>query len=319
VRLHAVANTGPRLLGGIDLGGSKIESRLFDGNLNELARRRVPTSKTNYDELVDAVCAELEWLEQQAGSPVPVGIGIPGVIDRSNGVAITANLPATGHRLGADLSARFNRSIPVENDCKCFALSEAVDGAGRSFRTVFGLVLGTGIGGGVCVDGKLASGLNNLAGEVGHFGLPAPLLEQEKLPIVSCGCGRVGCYETLLSGPGMTRLGTHYAHLLASPSEIVALASQGNESMSHAYRVWLMVLAEMIRTVQLTVDPDCIVLGGGLSQISGLGADLESTFIRHRIAGVRSPQFAIAKFGDCSGVRGAAMLARNALGGAGMR
>lgn len=319
VRLHAVAKTGPSFLGGIDLGGSKIESRLFDRNLNELARRRVPTPRTSYPDLVDAVCAELEWLEQQAGSPVPVGIGIPGVIDRSNGVAITANLPATGHRLGADLSARFNRSIPVENDCKCFALSEAVDGAGRSFKTVFGLVLGTGIGGGVCVDGKLAPGLNNLAGEVGHFGLPAPLLEQEKLPIVSCGCGRAGCYETLLSGPGMSRLGTHYAQRLATPSEIVALAAEGNQAMSQAYRVWLMVLAEMIRTVQLTVDPDCVVLGGGLSQIPGLGADLESTFIRHRLAGVRSPQFAIAKFGDCSGVRGAAMLARDTLDEAGMR
>jgi len=312
VRLHAIAKSPPTLVGGIDVGGSKIESRLFDGKLNELARRRVPTVKSSYPELVDAVCAELAWLEQQAGTPISVGIGIPGLIDRGSGVWLTANLPATGHRMSADLSARLNRSIPVENDCKCFALSEAIDGAGSKFRTVFGLVLGTGIGGGVCVDGKLAQGLNNLAGEVGHFGLPAFLLEEENLPLVSCGCGRAGCYETYLSGPGMTRLGTRYANRLATPSEIVAAADDGDRAMAQAYRTWLRVLAEMIRTVQLTVDPDCIVLGGGLSQIAGLSGALEETFIRHRIAGVRSPHFAIAKYGDSSGVRGAAMLALSA-------
>jgi predicted NBD/HSP70 family sugar kinase len=297
------------LVGGIDLGGSKIESRLFDGKLNELARRRVPTTKTSYPELLDAICAELDWLEQQAGTPIPVGVGIPGLIDKANGLALTANLPATGHRLGVDLSARLNRPIPVENDCKCFALSEAVDGAGSRFKTVFGLVLGTGIGGGVCVNGRLSQGLNAVAGEVGHLGLPAFLLHDEALPVLSCGCGRRGCYETLLAGPGLTRLGGHYANRLATPTEIVTAAGQGDAAMAHAYQVWLTVLAEMMRTVQLTVDPDCVVLGGGLSQIEGLAAAVETTFARHRIAGVRSPKFAIAKFGDSSGVRGAAMLA----------
>lgn len=243
---------------------------------------------------------------------MPVGIGIPGLVDVVTGASITANLPATGHKLSADLSNRLGRPTPVENDCKCFALSEANGGAGAGARTVFGLVLGTGVGGGVCVDGKLVVGLNGLPGEVGHLGLPAATVARHRLPLIACGCGRTGCYETLISGPGMRRIAEHVSGRAEEPPVIVALAAAGDDAMGEVLDIWFSILAELIYTVQLTIDADCVVLGGGLSRIEGVAERLAEVFPRCRMPGVRSPKFAVATFGDASGVRGAAMLVRTA-------
>ena len=312
VKLYALPKSKPKVFGGIDLGGSKIEACLFDERLELVTRRRVATSKGSYADLLDAVLGEVRWLEETAGTALPVGIGIPGLIDPATGVSITANLPATGHRLSADLSTRLGRRAPVENDCKCFALSEANGGVGAGFRTVFGLILGTGVGGGVCVDGKLVAGLNGLPGEVGHFGLPAAIVERYRLPLIACGCGRTGCYETLVSGPGMGRIAEHVTGRVAQPAAIVAEAAAGDKAMGEVFDIWLELLAELVHTIQLTVDADCVVLGGGLSRIEGVAERLAQVFPRHRMPGVRSPEFAVAKFGDASGVRGAAMLVRAA-------
>lgn len=243
---------------------------------------------------------------------MPVGIGIPGLVDAVTGASITANLPATGHKLSADLSNRLGRPTPVENDCKCFVLSEANGGAGAGMRTVFGLVLGTGVGGGVCVDGRLVVGLNGLPGEVGHLGLPAAEVARYRLPLIVCGCGRTGCYETLLSGPGMSRIAEDVARRPEEPTVIAAQAAAGDSAMGEVLDIWFSILAELIYTVQLTIDADCVVLGGGLSRIEGVADRLAEVFPLHRMPGVRSPKFAIAKFGDASGVRGAAMLVQTA-------
>jgi len=264
VKLHPLPDVEPKLFGAIDLGGTKIEACLFDERLDLVAKRRVTTPKKNYADLLDAIVDEVRWLEETAGVALAVGIGIPGLIDPATGVSTTANLPATGRTLSSDLSARLGRPTPVANDCKCFVLSEANGGAGAGRRTVFGLVLGTGVGGGISVDGKVVLGLNGLPGEVGHFGLPAELVARHKLPLPVCGCGRTGCYETLVSGPGISRIAEHLIGRAAEPAAIAAAAAAGDAVMGEVFDIWLALLAELVHTIQLTVDPDCVVLGDGL-------------------------------------------------------
>jgi len=300
----------PARFGAIDLGGSKIEACLFDGRLEPLERRRMATPAGSYEDLVAAVVDAATWLGRRAGGDLPIGIGLPGLVDPESGVSVTANVPATGRPLGADLAARLGRTIQIGNDCKCFALSEANGGAGAGFATVFGLTLGTGVGGGVCRHGRLVTGLNGLPGEVGHIGLPAHLVATRNLPVLACGCGRAGCYETLVSGPGMSRLARHLAGVEATPERIAAGAAAGDAGMAAAFALWLDLLAELLDTVQLTVDPDCVVLGGGLSRIEGLAGRVAEAFARHRMPHVRAPVIVVAKYGDSSGARGAAMLAR---------
>ena len=315
VRLYDLPAPPVRRIGGMDVGGSKIESVLFDRAMQPLARRRTDIRKANYAELLDTIAAEARWLEDQAEGALDFGIGLPGLIDPATGVALTSNLPASGHPLAADLAARLGRSVTVGNDCKCFALSEATEGAGAGYQTVFGLILGTGLGGGVTIGGKLVTGLNGLPGEVGHFGITAALAQEHHLPILPCGCGRRGCYETLVSGPGLSRLAGHMTGQAADPAAVARRAAAGDAGMAAVMRVWLDLLGQLVHTIQLTIDADCVVLGGGLSRIDGLVDRLGAVFARQKLPGLRSPAFAIAKFGDASGVRGAALMARAGAGG----
>lgn len=299
------------MYGAIDLGGTKIEACLFDANLQAMDKQRVATPRSNYADLLNTLVEQCNWLSKRAGIPdLPIGMGIPGLIERHTGLSITANLPAMGHPLQADLSSRLNRSIAVENDCKCFALSEAHSGAGRAYEVVFGLILGTGVGGGLCRRGELMSHHNGLSGEVGHFGLPSHLATQWKLPVLPCGCGRTGCYETLVSGPGMSRLCKHLTGVARDVPEIIRGRDAGDLELSQVYMKWLDLLCELIVTIQFVIDPDCIVLGGGLSRIEHLAQDLTESFPAHQLAGLTAPTIVCAEFGDSSGIRGAAMLAR---------
>jgi len=297
------------VIGGIDLGGTKIEATVFDRDLEIVGTRRVATPG-NYAALLDALVAQHDWLRTRADArQLPVGIGIPGVIDPATGLSNTSNLPATGMPLAADLSDRLGFSVPMENDCKCFALSEANGGAGKDRDTVFGLILGTGCGGGVCFKGALVKGRNGLPGEVGHFGIPAALANSLDLPCLACGCGRLGCYETLVSGPGMAALSHHLTGRNIRAEEIAAAVLDGDRDMEQVLDVWTKIVCELVHTIQLTIDPDCIVLGGGLSRIGGISARIQARYAAHRIDGVSGPDIVPAKFGDSSGVRGAALLA----------
>ena len=303
------------MFGGIDLGGTKIEACLFDADFLPVLSRRIATPATSYSDLVDAVIAQYDWLGMRAISDfgqrgrLSLGIGIPGVIDRKTGLSKTANLPAHDRPLRDDLARRIGFAVPILNDCKCFALSEANGGAGAGFVTVFGLILGTGCGGGVCHHGRLVAGRNDLPGEVGHIGIPAHHPALRDLPALTCGCGRIGCFESLVSGPGMQALSFHLTGTARSPQEIVLRATAGDHAMRLVLETWLDLLCELVHMVQLTIDPDCIVLGGGLSRIEGLAGILADRFDRHRLKGIDAPTFLAAEFGDSSGVRGAAMLA----------
>jgi len=297
------------MFGGIDLGGTKIEASLFNSDFEMMETSRIATP-SSYGELVDALVEQYGWLCESAGvRQLPLGIGIPGLIDHTSGLSLTANLPATGMPLHADLSDRIGFPVVVENDCKCFALSEANGGAADGHETVFGLILGTGCGGGVCYRGALVNGHNGLPGEVGHFGIPLELANSLNLPSLRCGCGRAGCYETLISGPGMSALSQHLTGIKIRPEQIVAAARDGNEDMEGVLSAWLEIVCELIYTIQLTIDPDCVVLGGGLSRIDGIGTRLSESFVAHRIQGIGGPEIFPALYGDSSGVRGAALLA----------
>ena len=303
------------MFGAIDLGGTKIEACLFDADLIPVLSRRIATPATSYSDLVDAVIAQYDWLRARASSDLghrgrlPLGIGIPGVIDRQPGLSKTANLSANDMPLRDDLARRIGFAVPIMNDCKCFALSEANGGAGAGFATLFGLILGTGCGGGVCHHGRLVTGRNDLPGEVGHIGIPAHHPALRSLPALVCGCGRIGCFETLVSGPGMQALARHLTGIEQSPQEIALGAAAGDPAMRLVFDTWLDVLCQLVHMIQLTIDPDCIVLGGGLSRIEGIVGSLADRFDRHRLKGTDAPVFLAATFGDSSGVRGAAMLA----------
>lgn len=295
--------------GGIDLGGTKIEACLFDANLEEITRRRIPTPASSYDALVDALVLQYAWLRDQAGVDVlPLGVGIPGLVDVATGLSLTSNLIAHGRPLRQDLSRRLGFPVPFQNDCKCFALSEARGGAGHGHRTVFGLILGTGVGGGVCHDGEIVQGRNELPGEVGHLGIPASAVFGVALPVELCKCGRLGCYETLMSGPGISRLAKGLIGRELQAQEIAAHAASDHD-LQRVLDAWAGITCELFRTIQSTIDPDCIVLGGGVSRIPGVLDLLSRHMPDHLIEGTRPPVIALAKYGDSSGVRGAAMLA----------
>jgi predicted NBD/HSP70 family sugar kinase len=301
------------MLGGIDLGGTKIEACLFDGGLNEVTRHRIATPTESFEALLDALLDQYNWLQAQVGSkPLNVGFGIPGLVEAGTGLALTSNLPSMGKPLRQELSRRLGFAAAMENDCKCFALSEANGGAGEGFETVFGLILGTGCGGGVCYHGRLVTGHNGLPGEVGHTGISVSATVGRSLPLRTCKCGRQGCYETLVSGPGMTALAQALHGLDISADQIAARAAQHDPLARDVLTVWADILCELLRSIQATVDPDCIVLGGGLSRMEGVAELLVERMPSHMIGGMRHPAIKIARFGDSSGVRGAAMLALQA-------
>ena len=293
--------------GGMDVGGSKIESALFDEHFQPLERRRVETACGTYEELLDCIVGEARWLDACAGGAVELGVGLPGLVDHTTGRALTSNLPATGRPLREDLLARLGRRVAMANDCKCFALSEANGGAGQGAETTLGLILGTGVGGGVTRRGRLVLGYNDLPGELGHIGIPGRLVVEWGLPILPCGCGRAGCYETLVSGPGLVRLARRHGAPERSPADIARLAGTGDPPMAAAMREWLTLLAQLIHTAQCTIDMECVVLGGGLSRIPDVAPMLTDVYRALQI-GDRETRFAVARFGDASGTRGAAML-----------
>jgi N-acetylglucosamine kinase len=291
--------------GGIDLGGTKIEARLFEGPqaiTTEL--RRIPTPQHSYAAMFDALVEQIQWLQEVSGrSDLPVGIAVPGIIDPDTGKVFTANTPATGHSIRDDLQTHLGRPFSVINDCMAFALSEACGGAGEGYHTVMGLILGTGVGGGLCVDGVLAHRAGGLAVEIGHVGLPASTIARHGLTPRRCGCGRLGCMETAVSGTGLANIA----------EEILGTRIEGAELVRHGYNeildIWADIAGECLLTIQLMLAPDCIILGGGLSNMPGVVLRLEQGLQRHALDTMKPTKLLVARHGDSSGTRGAALQA----------
>lgn len=297
---------------GIDLGGTKIEAQIFAEGWHVAARRRIPTPQ-DYDALVAAMAEQIAWARQEAGGSLPVGISAAGLVNPETGHAFTANLPATGKPFPADIEAATGQRVTYVNDCRALALSEAVFGAALGLTPVACVILGTGVGGGVAVDGRLLSGHAMVGGEFGHFAAPAYLVAQYGLPVVRCGCGRIGCTETYIAGPGLQRIAKALTGRDLTPQEIAA-AKATDPDVARVWSVWCDFVAEMIITLSFTFDPAAVVLGGGLSQIAGVTGDISAALSRAQLPGFRIPQVLLAEGGDASGARGAAYAALIAQG-----
>jgi len=288
---------------GVDLGGTKIEAIAIARDGRELLRRRVPTPRGGYDATLAAIVALVSDVERIAGERGSVGIGIPGAISPATRLVKNANSTwLIGRPLAKDLPRLLDREVRFANDANCFALSEATDGAAAGQAIVFGAILGTGVGGGVVIDGRAIVGADAIAGEWGHNPLPAP--RDDERPGPACYCGRRGCIETFLSGPALT---ADYDGV-TSGDEIVRRAAAGDGQAESALVRYEDRLARALATVINILDPHVIVLGGGLSNLDRLYASVPRLWTTHVFSDRVVTRLVRAKHGDSSGVRGAAWL-----------
>lgn len=293
---------------GIDLGGTKIEAIALDHTGKEKIRIRKKTPVGDYQQTLAGILALVEEIESQFGVTASVGIGTPGSLSPADsGVMRNANSTClNGEKLDRDLAEILKRPIKIANDADCFALSEATDGAGKNAHTVFAVILGTGVGGGIVVNGKLLSGPNRIAGEWGHNGLARPTADE--LPGRDCYCGRKGCIETFLSGPAFEcDYFTHSGEQLASQA-IVKLAQNGQGLANENLARYQDRLARCLAGVINIIDPDVVVLGGGMSNIKSLYQEVPQIWHQYIFSDIIKTRLLPPVHGDSSGVRGAAWL-----------
>ena len=289
---------------GIDLGGTKIEIVVLDPDGAEVARHRIATPST-YDATLTAIAGLVRDAEAELHARATVGIGIPGVISPATGKVKNANsIALNGHAFDRDIGAALGREVRVENDANCFALSEASDGAGQGLPVVFGVILGTGCGGGIVVHGRVIQGPHRVAGEWGHNPLPWP--RPEELPGPACFCGKFGCLETWIAGPSLARDcdGEGARDASGIPARAAAGEGRARDALArHADR-----LARGLAQAINFLDPDAIVLGGGLSNMDHLYIETPRLLKRYVFSDVIETPVLRARHGDSSGVRGAAWL-----------
>ena len=292
---------------GIDLGGTKIEIAALDDGGRETLRRRIDTPQGDYAATVNAIAELVRDAERELGSVCSVGVGTPGSLSPGGELLRNSNsVCLNGHPLRRDLEAALGREIRIANDANCFALSEAIDGAAAGADMVFGVIIGTGVGGGIVVRGQVLEGANHIAGEWGHN--PLPRLDEEPQPLPQCYCGRRGCVETYLSGPALARDHALRTGIAASPAELVRAAAAGEACAEATLARYEQRLAKALAGVINVLDPDVIVLGGGLSNIERLVASVPRLWDAHVFSDVIATRLLRHRHGDSSGVRGAALL-----------
>ena len=294
---------------GIDLGGTKIEAAAVNGLGAVRFRRRIATPAGNYRATIEAITALVAMIELEIGEKASIGIGMPGTISPLTGLVKNANSTwLIGRPLQRDLETALGRPTRLANDANCFALSEATDGAATGMETVFGVILGTGVGGGIALGGRILVGANAIAGEWGHNPLPWPA--PNEIPGPPCYCGRSGCIETFFSGPALAA--DHHRHTghRLSALEIADLAERGDAQCSATLDRYMHRLARGLASVINLIDPDAIVLGGGLSGISALYERVPVLWRQHIFSDHVVTRLLPPVHGDSSGVRGAAWLWR---------
>jgi len=293
---------------GVDLGGTKIEALALDAGGGELLRRRVPTPQAEgYDAIVAAVASLVRELEAELGAEGTVGVGTPGALSPATGLLKNSNTVClNGRPLDRDLSDALGREVRLANDADCFALSEATDGAAAGAPTVFGVIVGTGTGGGVVVHGRLVRGPNAIAGEWGHNPLPWP--RDDERPGPACYCGKRGCIETWLSGPAIAADHHRATGERVEAPEVAARAAAGDAAARHTLERHADRFARGLATVIDLLDPHVIVLGGGVSNLDSLYEAIPARWGRYVFSDRVDTRLAKAKHGDSSGVRGAERL-----------
>ena len=300
-----MTNTGMRI--GIDLGGTKIEALAIDDQGVELARHRIDTPRDDYDATIVAMVGLVRRLEKQTGRTGTVGAGIPGSISRITGLVKNSNSTwLNGRPLDRDLAAALGREVRLANDANCFAVSEATDGAAAGKHVVFGVILGTGCGGGVAIGARVHAGPNGVAGEWGHN--PLPWQRPEEYPGPACYCGKQGCMEMWVSGTGIALDYRTVTGRARTTQDIVSEFEAGELEATAAIHRFEDRLARGLAQVINVLDPDVIVIGGGVSKVEDIYREIPKKLPAYVFGGEASTPVLPAVFGDSSGVRGAAWL-----------
>ena len=292
---------------GIDLGGTKIEGVALDKHGNEVTRKRVPTPKGDYTATVTAVRDIVFALEKETSQQGSVGIGMPGTLSQITGRVKNSNSTCLNHMpFNEDISAALARPVRLANDADCFALSEATDGAGAGMPSVFGVILGTGVGGGIVINGSLLSGPNGIAGEWGHN--PLPRILPDEFPGPRCYCGKEGCIESWCSGPAFETEYETTENEKLTAAEIAGLARKGHRPAKSAIRRYSDRVARALSHVINLLDPHVIVLGGGMSNIDEIYDEITARWGNYIFSDSVETKLLRNKHGDSGGVRGAAWL-----------
>ncbi|PSJ45775.1 N-acetylglucosamine kinase [Zobellella endophytica] len=298
---------------GFDIGGSKIAFAVFDDEFNERERSLHPTPARDYPAFLTLLLTLVRQADARWGGAGTVGLGFPGVLD-VRGRILAPNVPAIdGRDLLGDLRPQLDRPLCADNDANCFLLSEYHRGAVAGAGLALGLTLGTGVGGGLIHDGRLINSRRGGCGEFGHGGINASLLRRyPELPLYECGCGLPGCLETYVSGTGLSRLYRHCGGQERDGKGVIAAWQQGEAQAGHCMSLYLDILAAGVGAMMTQLDPDAVVLGGGLSEYPWLYRELGTRLPEYLMAGVSAAPVIAPVFGGAGGVRGAALLARHA-------
>lgn len=294
---------------GFDVGGTKVAFCVYDKSLNCLFEDQVPTP-LDYHSFISCIVNMVQQADIKFDCKGMVGLGFPGAISADGKTLNCANVPALkGRPLYQDLSAALEREIKLENDANCFLLSEYFGGSADGCPTTLGVTLGTGVGGAICINGKILTGKNSFAGEIGHYPIPATVLKKyPDLPDLTCGCGRQMCLETYVSGTGLGNLYHHYAKQPLKGPAILEKFRSGDATAQKVIAIYFDILAAGIGTAMQVLDADAIVFGGGLSKFEILIDEFSKRLPEHILSDVKMPIIAQAKFGGEGGVRGAALL-----------
>ena len=296
---------------GIDLGGTKIEIALVDAMHGVVYKDRVPTPQHSYNAILDAISVLVDKTvsQQKIKRPASIGIGIPGCLDPASQLVRGSNtVVMNGKPLQVDLQQRLGLQIHLQNDANCLAVSEAVDGAAKGCSVVFAVIIGTGCGGGIAIDGKAWTGKNAIAGEWGHNPLPWP--SADEIQVAPCWCGQVGCQETWISGTAFALDHARHTGERIKAEQIIAKMRAGDLAAQESFGRYVNRLARALASVMNVLDPDAIVLGGGMSNVDEIYQALPSEIIRYTFTKPIATPVLKAMHGDSSGVRGAAWLSK---------
>lgn len=291
---------------GIDLGGTKIEARLFDQDFNEQNRRRIETPVESYSLLLDGILEQLNWIEQQAPN-CPIGLASAGIVNPVSRQIFASNLPFDQEHLETDIKQKFGRFVPLINDSNAFAQSEANFKETKQFNNVVGLIIGTGVAAGqVFSQETVLEGANGEWGEVGHIPFSAATAAKFDLPVLDCGCGQRACFETLLAGPGLVRLAK-----LKFGSDTTTYEIFSDQKYAPLLDIWFEVLSDLLAVIAKTNDPEVVIFGGGLGALPMVPERVRDKLKHKLLPGVSVPKLLTAQGGDASGARGAAIYALN--------
>ncbi len=292
---------------GIDLGGTKIEGIALDDDGEQIWRQRINTPAGDYEATLQAIADLVMQIETETGNKASIGIGTPGALSPRTGLLRNSNsVCMNGKPVKQDIEQKLSREIRISNDANCFALSEAIDGAAQGAAVVFGVIIGTGTGAGIVVNGHVLEGPNAIAGEWGHNPLPWP--EDDERPGPACYCGKRGCIETFLSGPGLSQAYENLSSTRMSAIDIVARAKAADPVAVRCIEAYEDRMARSLAHVINILDPDVIVLGGGMSNIRRLYGNVPQLIKKYVFSDVLNTRLLAPKYGDSSGVRGAAWL-----------